>query len=181
MQCHTVQIKYSSTHSAQNQAQGNVACKVQFDLSSVSPMDRTMCMFSDLEVLQAMIEQLMQEWKVSDFAVAESIFKSRQRQLKQKGGAQWRQRMQVCFCHKCMSQIAYLHDMTYNRLHIACDPATDSPAWHYGCMLELRMSESIPWREASTQSSKQCIATLLSQQGVRQHNCLVSKTCDRLL
>ena len=42
-----------------------------------------------------MIEQLMQEWKVGDFAVAESIFKSRQRQLKQKGGAQMRQKMQV--------------------------------------------------------------------------------------
>ena len=42
-----------------------------------------------------MIEQLMQEWKVSDFSVAESIFKSRQRQLKQKGGAQLRQKMQV--------------------------------------------------------------------------------------
>ncbi len=46
-------------------------------------------------VVQAMIEQLMQEWKVGDFAVAESIFKSRQRQLKQKGGAQMRQKMQV--------------------------------------------------------------------------------------
>lgn len=46
-------------------------------------------------VMQAMIEQLMQEWKVGDFAVAESIFKSRQRQLKQKGGAQMRQKMQV--------------------------------------------------------------------------------------
>ncbi|KAL0044361.1 hypothetical protein WJX82_002138 [Trebouxia sp. C0006] len=34
------------------------------------------------------------EWKVGDFAVAESIFKSRQRQLKQKGGAQMRQKMQ---------------------------------------------------------------------------------------
>ena len=46
-------------------------------------------------MVQAMIEQLMQEWKVGDFAVAESIFKSRQRQLKQKGGAQMRQKMQV--------------------------------------------------------------------------------------
>ena len=46
--------------------------------------------------LQAIVEQLMQEWRVSDFAVAESIYKSRQRQLKQKGGAQLRQRMQVC-------------------------------------------------------------------------------------
>ena len=45
-----------------------------------------------------MIEQLMQEWRVGDFAVAESIFKSRQRQLKQKGGAQLRQRMQVSQC-----------------------------------------------------------------------------------
>ncbi|DBA92608.1 hypothetical protein WJX77_001792 [Trebouxia sp. C0004] len=43
---------------------------------------------------KAMIQQLMQEWKVGDFAVAESIFKSRQRQLKQKGGAQMRQKMQ---------------------------------------------------------------------------------------
>ncbi|KAL0038127.1 hypothetical protein WJX79_003878 [Trebouxia sp. C0005] len=43
---------------------------------------------------KAMIEQLMQEWKVGDFAVAESIFKSRQRQLKQKGCAQMRQKMQ---------------------------------------------------------------------------------------
>ena len=48
-----------------------------------------------LPVMQAVIEQLMQEWKVGDFAVAESIFKSRQRQLKQKGGAQMRQKMQV--------------------------------------------------------------------------------------
>ena len=45
-----------------------------------------------------MIEQLMQEWKVGDFAVAESIFRSRQRQLKQKGGAQLRQKMQVAPC-----------------------------------------------------------------------------------
>ena len=42
-----------------------------------------------------MIEQLMQEWKVGDFAVAESILKSRQRQRKQKGGVQLRQKMQV--------------------------------------------------------------------------------------
>ena len=49
-------------------------------------------------VVQAMIEQLMQEWKVGDFAVAESIFRSRQRQLKQKGGAQLRQKMQVAPC-----------------------------------------------------------------------------------
>ena len=48
--------------------------------------------------VQAMIEQLMQEWKVGDFAVAESIFRSRQRQLKQKGGAQLRQKMQVAPC-----------------------------------------------------------------------------------
>ena len=46
-------------------------------------------------IVQAMIEQLMQEWRVGDFAVAESIFKSRQRQLRQKGGAQLRQKMQV--------------------------------------------------------------------------------------
>lgn len=45
--------------------------------------------------MQAMIAQLMQEWKVSDFGVAESIFKSRQRQRKQKGGVQLRQKMQV--------------------------------------------------------------------------------------
>lgn len=45
--------------------------------------------------MQAMIEQLMQEWKVADFSVAESIFKSRQRQRKQKGGVQLRQKMQV--------------------------------------------------------------------------------------
>ena len=37
----------------------------------------------------------MQEWRVGDFAVAETIFKSRQRQLKQTGGAQLRQKMQV--------------------------------------------------------------------------------------
>ncbi len=48
-----------------------------------------------------MIEQLMQEWKVGDFAVAESIFKSRQRQLKQKGGAQMRQKMQVRMPRVC--------------------------------------------------------------------------------
>ena len=46
--------------------------------------------------VQALIEQLMQEWRIGDFAVAESIFKSQQRQLKQKGGAQMRKRMQVC-------------------------------------------------------------------------------------
>ena len=45
--------------------------------------------------VQALIEQLMQEWRIGDFAVAESIFKSQQRQLKQKGGAQMRKRMQV--------------------------------------------------------------------------------------
>ena len=48
-----------------------------------------------------MIEQLMQEWKVGDFAVAEAIFKSRQRQLKQKGGAQMRQKMQVGMPRVC--------------------------------------------------------------------------------
>lgn len=53
----------------------------------------------NLVLVQVMIEQLMQEWKVNDFAVAESILKSRQRQLKQKGGAQLRQKMQVCFMH----------------------------------------------------------------------------------
>ena len=47
--------------------------------------------------LQATIAQLMQEWRLGDFAVAESIFKSRQRQLKQNGGAQMRQKMQVCW------------------------------------------------------------------------------------
>ncbi len=56
-------------------------------------------------VLQAMIEQLMQEWKVGDFAVAESIFKSRQRQLKQKGGAQMRQKMQVGKPRLCEKKI----------------------------------------------------------------------------
>ena len=52
--------------------------------------------------LQAAIEQLMQEWKVDDFGVAESIFKSRQRQLRQKGGAQLRQKMLVYIypCHQ---------------------------------------------------------------------------------
>ena len=52
-------------------------------------------------VVQAMIEQLMQEWKVGDFAVAESIFRSRQRQLKQKGGAQLRQKLQVRLAPSC--------------------------------------------------------------------------------
>ena len=46
-------------------------------------------------VLQAMIEQLMAEWHVKDFAVAESIFKSRQRQLKQKSSGKIKARMQV--------------------------------------------------------------------------------------
>ena len=45
--------------------------------------------------LQAMIEQLMAEWHVKDFAVAESIFKSRQRQLKQKSSGKIKARMQV--------------------------------------------------------------------------------------
>ena len=52
--------------------------------------------------LQAMIEQLMAEWHVKDFAVAESIFKSRQRQLKQKSSSKIKARMQVsragCTC-----------------------------------------------------------------------------------
>ena len=54
--------------------------------------------------VQAMIEQLMQEWRVGDFAVAESIFKARKRQLKQKGGAQLRQKMQVR--DYCRSELA---------------------------------------------------------------------------
>lgn len=49
-----------------------------------------------------MIEQLMAEWHVKDFAVAESIFKSRQRQLKQKSSSKIKARMQVsragCTC-----------------------------------------------------------------------------------
>ena len=45
--------------------------------------------------LQAMIEQLMAEWHVKEFAVAESIFKSRQRQLKQKSSGKIKARMQV--------------------------------------------------------------------------------------
>ena len=60
-------------------------------------------------LVQVMIEQLMQEWKVGDFAVAESIFKSRQRQLKQKGGAQLRQKMQVymqCWLRKYHIHVA---------------------------------------------------------------------------
>ena len=63
-------------------------------------------------VMQALIEQLMQEWKVGDFAVAESIFKSRQRQLKQKGGAQMRQKMQVgmpTVCEKKRQEKKRLH------------------------------------------------------------------------
>ena len=37
----------------------------------------------------------MAEWHVKDFAVAESIFKSRQRQLKQKSSGKIKARMQV--------------------------------------------------------------------------------------
>ncbi len=61
-----------------------------------------------------MIEQLMQEWKVGDFAVAESIFKSRQRQLKQKSGAHMRQKMQVghMFCVCIMSGHGLLREGT---------------------------------------------------------------------
>lgn len=58
------------------------------------------CLSEHALLLQAAVEQLMQEWKVADFAVAESIFRSRQRQLRQKGGAQLRQKMQVCPCHQ---------------------------------------------------------------------------------
>ncbi len=86
-----------------------------------------------------MIEQLMQEWKVGDFAVAESIFKSRQRQLKQKGGAQMRQKMQVGKPRVCEKErkgkttrfgISLCDDSLYTRLPRPrmCDMNYSTPA-----------------------------------------------------